>query len=277
MSTRTKTLVIIGLTLGVGAFWAALHSVSSHWLLFFIYLAGVLLSSGMKVPMLKSDGTMSVNFPFILLGVVQLSPAQAVALALCSVIAQCKFRVMKRFTLVQISFNVANVTTSTVLASLSFAAIDRTAIGFAPAVAVAACVYFLTNTFPVATILASETSMNPFVVWRQEFFWFFPFYLVGALITVAAPLLSKHFGWATATLLLPLVYTMYRSYNEHIASMKANEQHIRDTEALHLRTIESLAMAVEAKDQGILISPEAAAGIGQRCCRGCPASVLGVR
>jgi putative nucleotidyltransferase with HDIG domain len=250
ISTRTKNLVLIGLALGAGAFWIALHSVSSHWLFFSLCLAGVLLSSGMKVPMLKSEGTMSVNFPFILLGIVQLSPAQAVALAVCSVIVQCNFRVMKGFTLVQIAFNLANVTTSTVLASLSFAAVDRTSLGFAPAVAAAGSVYFLTNTFPVATILASETAQSPLLVWRKEFFWFFPFYLAGAFITAAAALLSRHFGWATAMLLIPLVFTIYRTYNEHIGSQKAKDQHIRETEELHLRTIESLAMAIEAKDQG---------------------------
>src|SRR5450631_525487 len=99
MSTRTRNFVLFTLTLGAGAFWISLHSVSSHWVSFGLYLVAVLLSSGMKVPMQKSEGTMSVNFPFILLGIVHLSPAQAVALAVLSVIVQCSFRVMKHFTL----------------------------------------------------------------------------------------------------------------------------------------------------------------------------------
>jgi putative nucleotidyltransferase with HDIG domain len=250
MSTRTRNFVLFTLTLGAGAFWISLHSVSSHWVSFGLYLVAVLLSSGMKVPMQKSEGTMSVNFPFILLGIVHLSPAQAVALAVFSVIVQCSFRVMKPFTLVQIAFNIANVTTSTVLASLSFATVDQTSLGLAPAVTAAAGVYFLANTFPVATVIAFESSESPLRVWLKEFFWFSPFYLVGALIAAAATLLSRNFGWTTAMLLFPLVYAIYRTYNEHIASQKAKDQHIRETEALHLRTIEGLAMAIEAKDQG---------------------------
>ncbi len=63
----------------------------------------------------KSEGTMSLNFPFILLGILQLSPLQAVCLAVFSVIAQCRIRVVRPFTLLQILFNVANVTTATVV------------------------------------------------------------------------------------------------------------------------------------------------------------------
>ncbi len=37
---------------------------------------------------------MSLNFPFILLGILELSPLQAVCLAVCSVIAQCRIRVI---------------------------------------------------------------------------------------------------------------------------------------------------------------------------------------
>lgn len=83
--------------------------------------------------MLKSDGTMSVNFPFILLGMIGLSPAEVVGLSVCSVVAQCKFDVARPFTLLQIAFNIANVTTSTVLATLAFVQLERLPFGLAPA------------------------------------------------------------------------------------------------------------------------------------------------
>ncbi|HVU45178.1 MAG TPA: hypothetical protein VHD85_03570, partial [Terracidiphilus sp.] len=105
MSIRVKALVC----LVVAGAAASLYSTSGHenheWLHFFVYLVAILLSSGMKVALPKTEGTMSVNFPFILLGILQLSPLQAVVLAVSSVIAQCRFRVIKPFTLIQILFN----------------------------------------------------------------------------------------------------------------------------------------------------------------------------
>ena len=249
MTLRTKVVVC---TVVAGAV-ASLYSVKEHsagqWLYFLVYLTAILLSSGMKVAMPKSDGTMSVNFPFILLGIVQLSPLQAVALAVASVVAQSQFRVVKAFTLIQILFNVANVTMATVLACAAYAAsLPKVGSEVAPALAAAATVYFLANTIPLALVLGWESGNPPIRQWRQEFPWYFPFYLVGAILAAAANFIAVRFGWLTSMLLIPMVYTVYRAYRAQMAIIQDRERHIVETEALHLRTIEGLAMAIEAKD-----------------------------
>jgi diguanylate cyclase (GGDEF)-like protein/putative nucleotidyltransferase with HDIG domain len=233
---------------------ASLNSTSGHanreWLHFSIYLIAVLLSSGMKVAMPKAEATMSVNFPFILLGILQLSPLQAVILAAASVIAQCRFRVTKSFSLIQILFNVSNVVTATVLAWHSYVgSLKVLSNEIAPALAVAATVYFLASSVPVALIVAWESRTQPFGQWRQEFLWYLPFYLVGAMLAAAANFIGTLFGWMTSLLLIPMVYTVYRAYSAQMEIVRDRERHIIETEALHLRTIEGLAMAVEAKDQ----------------------------
>jgi putative nucleotidyltransferase with HDIG domain len=202
----------------------------------------------MKVEMPKSDGTMSLNYPFILLGIVEFSPLQAVALAAASVIALSRFG--KSFRFIQVLFNVANVTTSTLLAWYSYyEALRLLNQEIAPALAVAATVYFLVNTIPVALIIAWESGTAPFKRWLQEFPWFYPFYLVGAMVAAGAHFIEVRYGWLTSLLLIPMVYTVYRAYRAQMAAIRAREQHIIETEALHLRTIEGLAMAIEAKDQ----------------------------
>lgn len=102
MTPRAKALVGVVMAGAIASLISARGHHADHWVHFFVYLAAILLSSGMKIAMPKSNGTMCVNFPFILLGIVELSPYQAVMLAVCSVIAQCHFRVIRPFTLVQI-------------------------------------------------------------------------------------------------------------------------------------------------------------------------------
>jgi putative nucleotidyltransferase with HDIG domain len=250
MRFRVKALVC----LVVAGAAASLYSTSGHenrdWLHFFVYLLAILLSSGMKVALPKTEGTMCVNFPFILLGILQLSPLQAVILAVSSVVAQCQFRVVKPFTLIQILFNVANVTTATVLAWLTYAGCLRLVHNeVAPALGVAATVYFVANSVPVTIIVAWDSGISPIAKWRQEFLWYVPFYLIGAMLAAAANLIGLMFGWLTSLLLIPLVYTVYRAYCAQTAIVRDRERHIQETEALHLRTIEGLAMAIEAKDQ----------------------------
>ena len=250
MTFRAKALVCAVVAGAV----ASLSSTSGHpnqqWGHFFVYLVAVLLSSGMKVAMPKSEGTMSVNFPFILLGILQLSPLQATILAASSVIAQCRIRVIKPFTLIQILFNVANVITATVLACFTYASSLQLTHGeVAPALGFAAAVYFLANTIPVALVIAFESGVSPFKQWVQEFPWYLPFYFVGAVLAATANWIGITFGWLTSLLLIPMVYTVYRAYMAQMAIVRDRERHIVETEALHLRTIHALAMAVEAKDE----------------------------
>ncbi len=251
MPVRVKLVIALILSLGAWSIRLAAHSSPSHsWIRFSVYLAAILLSSGLKVAMPRGDGTLSVNFPFILLGIIQLSPAEALALAALSVFAQCRIRVLKAFTLVQISFNVANTVTSTMFAALTFAGMLRLHVELAPALSVAAAIYFLANSIPVAFVIGWSKGEAPLQFWLREFPWYLPFYLVGGLLAVIADLISIHFGWTTSLLLVPLVYTIYRAYQGQMTMIRNRQQHLEETEALHLRTIEGLAMAIEAKDQG---------------------------
>ena len=250
MPIRVKALVCTVVAGAIASLFVVRGHPQQQWMHFFVYLAAILLSSGMKVTMPKSDGTMSVNFPFIFLGILQLSPLQAIGLAVCSVLAQCRFRVMKPFTMIQILFNVSNVALSTALASLTFGAVMRVHPESAPVLALAATVYFLANTVPLTLVLAWSSATSPWSLWRQELLWYLPFYLVGAMVAVLADLIGARYGWLTSLLLIPLVYTVYRAYCAQMATVRDREQHIREVEALYMRTIEGLSMAIEAKDEG---------------------------
>ncbi len=248
MAPRVKVLIALMIALAACSVrWSAGYP-GHAWLRFTVYLIAVMLSSGMKVAMPKGDGTASVNFPFILLGIVQLSPGQTMAMAALSVLAQCRFKVIKSFTLVQVAFNVANTVTATAIAWATFAFAGKLHVEMAPALSIASIVYFLANTIPVAMVIGWLQGENPLRLWRREFPWYLPFYLVGAILAAAANLISVRVGWTTSLLLIPVIYTIFRAYQTQMATIRAREKHLEDTEALHLRTIEGLAMAIEAKD-----------------------------
>ncbi len=250
MRLRVKGLVCVVAAGAVVSLCAARGSTGRAWAHFFVYLLAIVLSSGMKVGLPKREATMGVNFPFIFLGIVQLSPPQAIALAVASVIVQCRIRVIKPFSIVQIFFNVANVTTATALACWTYTlGLKLMHQEVAPALGVAATAYFLANTIPLAMVLGWDSEIPVVTQWVQEFPWYFPFYLVGAILAATANYVGILFGWLTSMLLIPMVYTVYRAYCAQMAIIRDRERHIEETEALHLRTIEGLAMAIEAKDK----------------------------
>ena len=114
MALRIKAVVCLALVGGGTSLCSFFGHPAQHSLYSFVYLAAILLSSGMKVGLPRSDGAISLIFSSILLGIVQLSTLHAVCLAGCSVIAQCRIRVIRSSTLVlqamepRLSFSLLN-------------------------------------------------------------------------------------------------------------------------------------------------------------------------
>jgi diguanylate cyclase (GGDEF)-like protein/putative nucleotidyltransferase with HDIG domain len=81
------------------------------------------------------------------------------------------------------------------------------------------------------------------------YFWSFPYYLVGAGIAGAIGWFNQTFYWETSLLLVPAIYVIYRSYRLYLGKLEDEKRHVEEMASLHLRTIEALALAIEAKDQ----------------------------
>jgi putative nucleotidyltransferase with HDIG domain len=120
----------------------------------------------------------------------------------------------------------------------------------------AAGVFFVANTLSVAGAIAFTEGKNAWMVWRESYFWSFPNYLVGAAVAWVVNAASRLVGWQTALLLLPVLYVVYRSLALYVNRLedekkRAEQQrvHAEEVAALHRRTIETLALAIEAKDQ----------------------------
>src|SRR5262249_29188189 len=81
-------------------------------------------------------------------------------------------------------------------------------------------------------------------------------YLVGAAVAWGVGEVSRAFGWQASLMALPVLFIIYRSHRSYVDRLEhdkrsAEEQrtHAEELAALHRRTIETLALAIEAKDQ----------------------------
>src|ERR1700684_2580200 len=105
------------------------HGRSDNPLKFLCYLAIALIASRLKVNLPGITGTMSVNFLFLLLGVLELSLSEAMALGCAAVVVQCFDR--DRPIPIQVAFNVCStalaiaVTFATYRYSLSHRAVNN--------------------------------------------------------------------------------------------------------------------------------------------------------
>src|SRR5882757_10900673 len=92
MSTRTKLFVGITVSIGMVVLGSALwHWQSVDLARFVCYLLVAVLASSLKVQLPGIDGTMSVNFLFILLSVLELNLPETLVLGCTATLAQCLF------------------------------------------------------------------------------------------------------------------------------------------------------------------------------------------
>ena len=227
---------------------------------FVVFTALALMTSAWKVALPGVKGTMSVNFLFVLVGTAQLSAGETLLMSVVAVIAQYFYKIKAKGSdrLVQASFNVSSVAIAVRVATLTFDVVTPAfpVLEFPFRLALTAIAYFLFNTVPVSIIIALTEHKSLVTTWRTCFFWSFPYYLVGAAISGLLWAVKEAAGWQTAVLVVPLVYVIYRSYGNYLGKLEAEKNqaefernHAEEMASLHLRTIEALALAIEAKDQ----------------------------
>ena len=218
---------------------------------FLAYLLTALLASHLKVGLPEVTGTMSVNFLFILIGIAELNFSETLTLGCCAVLVQCYVHVHRWPRPEQLFFNVGSTAVAIWLAYFTYHGplYGLLRENFALLLMLSACVYFLFNSLPVATIISLTENKSARKVWADCYFWSFPYYLAGAGVAAMVGWINQRFGWQPTLLALPAMFVIYRSYRLYLAKLDNEKHHVADVAALHLRTIEALALAIEAKDQ----------------------------
>jgi diguanylate cyclase (GGDEF)-like protein/putative nucleotidyltransferase with HDIG domain len=217
-------------------------------LLFLVALAVAI--SGFKIRLPGVFGTLSMNYVMILVALLELKPPAGVVVALTSTLAQCVIHARTRPRWYHVLFSVAGVPVPVLTASmvLHMATLNRVDPTGAVALLAAAMVYFGVNTVTVAGIISLTTGDSLRHTWASSFLWTFPQYLVGGILAGGIHILNRHFGDIGILVACPPLYLLYRSYTTYLGRIQEQQDHIKDMAALHLRTIETLALAIDAKD-----------------------------
>src|SRR5260370_26975202 len=226
LSIQTKAFVGITASLGVVVLgFALLHWQSQDLMRFVCYLAVALLASGLKVQLPGIDGTMSVNFLFILLGVLELSLPETLLIGCTASLMQSVWQARKRLDPVDVVFNVAGMmANASALTYLSYHWLVGMFWSNKPILLmVAALVFFFANTLPICILIALTERNTSRKVWSECYFCAFPYYLVGAAAVGLVGILNRSAGWGNRLLVLPLFYWVYRSYRRELGRL-ADEQ-----------------------------------------------------
>jgi diguanylate cyclase (GGDEF)-like protein/putative nucleotidyltransferase with HDIG domain len=245
-AARVYILAVTAAALAVSGYSVSVWR-TGHVGLFLLYLVCGILCSGLKVSLPGITGTLSVNYVFILAAVTELSLAQTVAIGCTSGVAQLILRAHKRPRKVQLLFAFGSQTLCPAAAYAIYHA------GWMPEAMPfrllgASAAYYLANTVSVALII-SLSEGKPFgPLWRDNFFWTAPHYLAGGALAGLLHYWNHHAGWAITALVIPPGYLVYRSYRLYLGRLAEEKRHVSEVADLHLRTIQALALAIDARD-----------------------------
>ena len=222
-----------------------------HPIRFGCYLLICVLASALKVNLPGVPGTMSVNFLFILIGILELGAGQTMLMGCLGALAQCVWRPRSEIRPVQAVFSVLNSAVAVFAAWYTYHLPFAQEINqVTPALLITGTlVYFMLNTTGIAGVIALTENRPAVETWRKGYFWSFPFYLLGASIAWLSSLVNENGRSQSMLLLFPLIYVIYRSYRMSMGRLEDEKKHVEEMAALHLRTIEALALAIDAKDR----------------------------
>jgi diguanylate cyclase (GGDEF)-like protein/putative nucleotidyltransferase with HDIG domain len=252
--------VIIAGAMAVSHSLYVLHfkPVSYHWTLLAVL---TLLSGSFTVRIPTIPARLSVSETFVFAAVLLFGPAAATMIVVLDSLVISLWLKQRSRRASRVLFNIAAPSVAIWVAShVFYLAADvqplvgtrRSPLPLLVPLVLMAVLYFLLNSVLVAWAVAFEKRVSALSVWRENFLWLSLNYFSGA--SVAALLLpylqpEKPEFARLVGVLLPLLLISYLTFKTAMGRVDDANRHLKELNQLYLSTIETLAMAIDAKDQ----------------------------
>lgn len=225
-----------------------------RWLVLTLFAALASWAVSSRIPGIQSAITVSDAFVFLTL--LLLGPEYAVLLAAAST-ASDSFRHVKR--LMTVATNIAMISCSyffsfTIInwlfSDLRFLAHQKgTFIRYTAALGVLVLTQTLINSILIIAIDVLKSARPIWKIWRDNYSWVIVTYFSGIVTATTVNALIYYFGFSAVVFIIPVLLMSYLIARPYIQNIAATKQHVEELNALHLRTLEAFATAVDAKDQ----------------------------
>ncbi len=255
------SVVLAGVFAVLHSIWSlAQRPIPPQWAMLAVL---TLLSGSFTVRIPGVSARLSVSDTFVFAAVLLFGPAAATMIVVLDTLVISFWLGRSSIPISRVFFNVAAAAVAIWTASTGFyvvARIDPLSVTPQPVLSVVlplfglAALYFLLNSWLVAFAVSFQKGQAAFTIWKQNFLWLSLNYFSGA--SVAALLLPyllqantyDAFLYVTGVL-LPVLLIFYLTFKAALGRVDDANRHLSELNKLYLSTIETLAMAIDAKDQ----------------------------
>ena len=229
--------------------------VTSQW---FVLAALTLLSGSITIKLPRIDASISVSETFVFTSVLLFGAAAGTLTVTLDGLIISLWLWRKGIGFHKLLFNMTAPALSIWLAAQLFffvtgvPPLTQEATGLPallPGLLLFAVVYFLLNSWLMATAVSFEGSSSPLEIWRHNFLWLCLSFFSGASVSILLVSVSREINLTALAVIVPLLIISYLTYHTSMARVEDANRHVDELNHLYLSTIETLAMAIDAKDQ----------------------------
>ena len=211
-------------------------------------------TSSLRLNIVSVAANIAIDDTFFITTIVLFGPGPA---ALCIAASSGFVSWRRRMPRRQIVFNLAAPALSIWVAGQMFFAIARVAplaeamapIGtlVVPLISLTA-VYFTLNSGLTAIAVGLDTGQPAFDIWRRHFQWLSINYFAAASVAFCIILLIQQASLMAAIVVLPLLAIFHLTLRASFGRVEDAHRHLAAVDRLYLSTVQTLAMAIDAKD-----------------------------
>jgi hypothetical protein len=186
------------------------------WPKFLAYLVVAVAATRFKVSLPGMTSSMSVNLPFIMIALIELSLPEGLIIAGAATFVQSFWPDSKKRNLIQVAFNIPLLVLA---AQVSWLVLHHGFHNGALMIVTGALAILVANTMPVAMIIAMTEAGKTLRTWSHIVQLTFPYYGLVAGVAALVKLANYAIGWQVPLFILPAMFMVYRSYVSYFQQM----------------------------------------------------------
>ena len=189
---------------------------------FLVLAAMAVAAARLKLTLPGFESNMSMNLPFMLLAISELSMPEAIAVGVASTFIQTLPRSGQTVKPAQAVFNVCNMVNAIAIASvvggrtMHFAALNKPFL-----IASAALAFFLADTLPVAAIISMTSPTKMMEGWSEMALMTFPYFVLSAGLACIVSTGFQAIGWMAGVGTLGVMLGVYRCFQFYFQNVRA--------------------------------------------------------
>jgi len=250
------TVIAAGVSVVLGSIYQLhLQSIDGQW---YILVALTLISGSATVRLPSTLASISISETFVFTAVLLYGPAAGTVMVAVDGLVGSYWIAKRHKELHRPLFNMAAPALSAWCSAHLFFIVARISplteqaspvATILPALVLFALTYFGLNSWLIAFVIALQNRLDPIRVWKNSFGWLSLNYFGGASVAFLLVGYNRTINLGYVGAIIPLLLVLYFTFKAATGRVEDADRHVEQLNRLYISTIETLAMAIDAKDQ----------------------------